>query len=76
MPRNVDRVAGDYSYPLYLCHALPATIVGSLGPRAEPGWPWLAIALVGAAAFSVIMLRLVDQPMIGLRNRVRRVSLA
>ncbi len=76
VPKPVDRVAGDYSYPLYLCHVLPATCAESLGAMAQPGLLWLGAALAGAISFSAIMLRLVDQPMIRLRDRVRRVSLA
>lgn len=75
VPKALDRLAGEYSYPVYLCHILPAIFAASLGAAAQPSLAWLVAALAGTVIFSTAMLHLVDGPMASLRNRVRRLSI-
>lgn len=75
VPRGLDRLAGEYSYPVYLCHILPAIFAASLGAASQPSPAWLVAALAGTVVFSTAMLHLVDVPMASLRNSVRRVSI-
>lgn len=73
LPRGggLDRIAGDLSYPLYLCHWLAGAMVDtSVGWGRS--WALFAVATPLALAWSWVLVVLIEQPIARLRNRVRQ----
>lgn len=71
--RSVDRFLGDLTYPFYLFHRI--VIAVALSSAVTKG-PAAALTIFLMALFaSYVMLRLVDRPLVPLRNRFRGRSL-
>jgi peptidoglycan/LPS O-acetylase OafA/YrhL len=71
--RNRDRVLGDLSYPLYLNHYVLIILSASVLP-VHDGWGQAALLGV-ALGLAAVMHRLVEAPLVGMRNRMRRQAL-
>lgn len=68
-PLPLDRYLGDLSYPLYLNHAAIMIVTGAFWPQL--GWGGLSLAVLVTFALTVVMYRLVEPGLNGLRARVR-----
>jgi peptidoglycan/LPS O-acetylase OafA/YrhL len=69
----VDRLFGDLSYPLYLCHYHARALVLWVAPGVSMTYPRsggvLAVGL--AVVISYLVCRVADHPLVELRNRLR-----
>lgn len=76
LPRAVDKLIGDYSYPIYLLHfplaALAAYLLTRIGlrPDAAP-FALFALDLVLVAVVATFMIFMIDPTIEGVRARVR-----
>ncbi|MEM8706615.1 MAG: acyltransferase [Actinomycetota bacterium] len=79
LDRRTDTVIGDYSYPIYLTHWLGAALAGYLvvdTPRHPhridtDGWLYTGLGLLITLGLSLVIIRVIDPRIDGLRARVR-----
>jgi peptidoglycan/LPS O-acetylase OafA/YrhL len=67
--RRLDRWSGDLSYPLYIGHGV--VVVTLLGLADHRGWGLYALGIAGSLVLAVILHRLAETPLRGLRDRLR-----
>ncbi|MCD0416171.1 acyltransferase [Rubrivivax sp. JA1024] len=70
---EVDRKIGDLTYPLYLNHYAVLVAAYSLLPS-QSFWTQ-ATAVIASLIVSIIMKRIVEQPLVAIRNRLRGTTL-
>jgi len=70
--RSVDVRMGDLAYPVYLIHMQVGFVMASVFGLPQHGMPLFWAALVPVLLVAGIMLRLVDDPIERLRDRVKK----
>jgi peptidoglycan/LPS O-acetylase OafA/YrhL len=67
----IDKLLGDLAYPLFLCHFAAGFIAAKLFGIDSRGWTLFATGYTVALIISLIIVKLIDDPVSKLRDRVR-----
>jgi peptidoglycan/LPS O-acetylase OafA/YrhL len=72
---SLDKLLGDYSYPIYLVHlpvaVLTTAIIGEFGWTLERGFFLFLLTLLVSVIFSELIRRFVDTPIDRLRGQIK-----
>ena len=68
---RTDRVLGDLSYPVFLCHFPIAAWVIHFGLAPARGPLTLLVAAIGSSMFAWLVHTALESPVNGVRDRIR-----